>query len=109
VIVHNSGAIEQDADIVIFLSRPDYQLDAEGRVKLDPALQDDVYITIAKHRNGSTEEIVLKFVKDIQTFFSQDNYECHKKFGVKNAHGPDLYQPVGNYQPVNKTKDDLPF
>lgn len=72
--LRESGAIEQDADAVIFLSRPDYQ---KKEHEVDPMVKDNVDVNFAKHRNGATEEIAMKFKKDIQTFFDLDQYERH--------------------------------
>jgi len=50
--LRDSGAIEQDADVVMFIYRPD----ADGSMPLIP-----VKLLIAKHRNGATGEIDLLF------------------------------------------------
>lgn len=59
--LRESGAIEQDADIVIFLEPID-----EGLVANDSSLKDTVMLKIAKHRNGELSKIEVKFVRDIQ-------------------------------------------
>lgn len=58
--LRDSGAIEQDADIVMMLWRPN------GQSHNDPV--ESVRLNIAKHRNGSTGEIELRFVKALTTF-----------------------------------------
>jgi replicative DNA helicase len=63
--LRESGAIEQDADIVIFLSRPDYQMES---TEVDPSLRDNVDIKIAKHRNGDLATIPLFKNLSIQRF-----------------------------------------
>lgn len=50
IVTHNSGAIEQDADVVIFLYRPEYYLKDKVEEK-DRGLMEMI---VAKHRNGST-------------------------------------------------------
>lgn len=55
--LRESGAIEQDADIVMFIHRPDYY-----GLQDDPAMQGLAEIIIAKHRNGSVGDVQLKFV-----------------------------------------------
>lgn len=64
--LRESGAIEQDADIVTFIYRPEYyDMDQESD------LPDDVaQIIIAKHRNGSTGDVNLRFIKDYVKFTS---------------------------------------
>lgn len=64
--LRESGAIEQDADIVVFLYREDYykkELDTKDQVS-------DLEFIIAKHRNGATGTVPLRFKKDISKFFS---------------------------------------
>ena len=66
--LRESGAIEQDADIVIFLYREDYynkDKDEENKNSTDPTDVD-----IAKHRNGATGRITLAFQKSISAFFN---------------------------------------
>ncbi len=53
--LRESGAIEQDADIVMFIHRPGYY-----GVE-DPAQKDIANIIIAKHRNGAVGEVEMKF------------------------------------------------
>jgi replicative DNA helicase len=54
--LRESGAIEQDADIVMFIHRPDYY----GMVE-DPSQAGLTEIIIAKHRNGSVCDVQMKF------------------------------------------------
>ena len=63
--LRDSGAIEQDADVVIFIHRPEmYQKeDSEGR-----SLEGMAEILIAKHRNGPTGNLDLHFEKSITRF-----------------------------------------
>lgn len=50
--LRESGAIEQDADVVMFLWRPDLDKD------------DEVILDIQKHRNGPTGTVDLRFIKE---------------------------------------------
>lgn len=64
--LRESGAIEQDADIVSFIYRPEYydlHEDEDGN-SLDGVGQ----IIIAKHRNGALETVSLKFEKEFAKF-----------------------------------------
>ncbi len=58
--LRESGAIEQDADIVCFIHRPEYYLhsdkDAEGRDIRGLAL-----FIVAKHRSGSVDDVKMRF------------------------------------------------
>jgi len=64
--LRESGAIEQDADMVMFIYRPEYydiQSNEQGE-----SVQGETFIKIAKHRNGSLETIKLHARLDIQKF-----------------------------------------
>ena len=60
IVSHNSGAIEQDADIVLLLHRPDYY-DANDQ----PGIAE---LIIAKNRNGATDTKKLTFLKSLTRF-----------------------------------------
>ncbi len=60
VIVHNS--IEQDSDLVMFLFRPEYYKSEER-----PGIAE---VIVAKHRNGPTGTIELKFRRDHTRFYN---------------------------------------
>ena len=62
--LRESGAIEQDADIVSFIYREDYYKDP-GEESEDNGLTE---IIIAKHRNGATGEVNLAFEKNYSRF-----------------------------------------
>lgn len=57
--LRESGSIEQDADMVIFIHRPDFIGLSEN-----PEDKEMTYIIIAKHRNGETGEIPMRFKSD---------------------------------------------
>ncbi|QQR93648.1 replicative DNA helicase [bacterium] len=57
--LRESGSIEQDADIVMFLHRPMFT-----RGENQDGATDDATLIIAKHRNGPTGEIELQFMKE---------------------------------------------
>jgi replicative DNA helicase len=64
--LRESGAIEQDADIVTFIHRPEYfgiTEDDSGNSLLGVA-----EIIIAKHRNGATADVHLRFKKELAKF-----------------------------------------
>lgn len=61
--LRESGAIEQDADMVMFLWRP-----SEGEIQQDLELAQYINVKIEKHRNGTLEKFLGKFAKEIQKF-----------------------------------------
>jgi len=60
ILVHNSGAIEQDADVVMFLWREDEE-DMEN-----------VELEVAKHRNGPLRRLKLRFRGDRIKFYGME-------------------------------------
>ncbi|EOS62116.1 replicative DNA helicase [Firmicutes bacterium M10-2] len=68
--LRESGSIEQDADIVMFLYREKYyEREEDEGEKKDTELVD---LTLAKHRNGGLGDIKLVFQKSISKFSSWD-------------------------------------
>jgi replicative DNA helicase len=61
--LRESGDIEQDADIVMFLYRMGYYMTPEE--KENNSMADDGYAIIAKHRDGELEDIQLTFDSNI--------------------------------------------
>ena len=66
--LRESGSIEQDADIVLFLYNPDKYNDTANED--EPGT---VYLLIAKHRSGSTGEVKLRWVGEYTTYFNMDD------------------------------------
>ena len=69
--LRESGAIEQDADMVMFIYREDYYKKDEERNEK----REDVELIVAKHRNGPIGTVKLAFEKDINAFYSISNSE----------------------------------
>lgn len=68
--LRDSGSIEQDADVVMFLFREEYYKKASSdfyESKIEPH---EAEIIIAKHRNGPIGTVKLLFDPEKQTFFS---------------------------------------
>lgn len=64
--LRESGAIEQDADLVLFLYRPEYYKiteDEQGNSTIGHA-----ELSIAKHRNGALKDINLRFISKFAKF-----------------------------------------
>ena len=80
--LRDSGSIEQDADLVMFIHRDDKIKD---RDKLNPDQINTAQLIIAKHRNGPTGEIDFKINPDSLRFFELD--KIHGALGVVNAIG----------------------
>lgn len=70
--LRESGAIEQDADLVLFIHRPEYYGFKEGENHEN--LEGIAEIIIAKHRNGAIADVPLRFIKEEARFAEIDNY-----------------------------------
>ena len=62
IVSHNSGAIEQDADLVLMLVREEYYNPE------DEALKGMAELNIAKQRNGPVGSVKLAFLKEYTRF-----------------------------------------
>lgn len=65
--LRESGSIEQDADLVLFLYNPAKYNDAK-----DDVPPGTVFLNVAKNRNGSTAEIKLRWVGEYTTYLNYD-------------------------------------
>ncbi|MDX2305293.1 MAG: replicative DNA helicase [Microscillaceae bacterium] len=113
VVTHNS--IEQDADIVLFLYRPEYYgitQDMEGNPTAGVG-----EVIIAKHRNGSLADVKLKFIGKYTKFgnlegdeFRSNESNDHKG---KTITFSSKANPTGNGNfnnpPAARTDDEPPF
>ncbi len=68
--LRESGSIEQDADIVMFLYRPEYYKITQDEDGMPT--QGMAEVIIAKHRNGSLENVKLKFIGKYTKFADYD-------------------------------------
>ena len=66
--LRESGSIEQDADMVLFIHRPDFLGLSET-----PEGKETTYVIIAKHRNGETGEIAMRFKSERVKFIENDD------------------------------------
>jgi replicative DNA helicase len=117
--LRESGAIEQDADIVSFIYRPEYyKIDEWDDEEQTPTAGQAEFI-IAKHRNGSLESIRLKFIANLGKF---DNLEGNgssfddlpskmnhddNPFMTKNLPSPN--EAFGRNINSNNDDSDVPF
>lgn len=85
--LRESGAIEQDADMVMFLYRPEYY--DINQDEMGDNNRGETHVRIAKHRNGSLETIKLRALLHIQKF-------------IEDTGGPDYGSGLpSNFKPVS--------
>ena len=70
--LRESGAIEQDADIVAFIYRAEYYGITEHPDGIDTAGLGE--LILAKHRHGALDTIKMKFVKNLAKFANYDTF-----------------------------------
>ncbi|PCH86415.1 MAG: replicative DNA helicase [Flavobacteriales bacterium] len=95
--LRESGAIEQDADMVIFLYRPEYYGITED--ENNNPTNGIAEVIISKHRNGQTGSVKLKFVDRLAKFKSLDEFES-----FETGHDPYGSQPK-TYTAPSKMND----
>ncbi len=78
--LRESGAIEQDADIVMFLYKPEMYNDVE----IKDGEQSICELIIAKHRNGELDTIKLKWIGEITSFKNLD-FDANKESLLRTA------------------------
>jgi replicative DNA helicase len=71
--LRESGSIEQDADVVMFLSRKYKNNKDASASELPPDEQNTTKVIVAKHRNGPTGEVELHFDSERASFKNIDN------------------------------------
>lgn len=105
--LRESGAIEQDADMVCFIHRPEYYKifeDEKGNSLIGLA-----EIIIAKHRNGATGDVQLRFKNEFARFQNkEDDFGMGRQFTSSIS---TISTPNDNFQviPVNNSNNDVPF
>jgi replicative DNA helicase len=88
--LRESGAIEQDADMVMFLYRPEYYgLDKSPEGEPIPG---ETWINIAKHRNGKTDVVKVRANLEFQKF---EDMPQVNEFGITTPHVAEPKASVG--------------
>lgn len=114
--LRESGAIEQDADIVSFIYRPEYYKIEEWDDEFRSPTAGQAEFIVAKHRNGGLDNIRLKFLGMYGKFDNLDEDARMEGF----AGGDGVYSSAINEGGANMTQhlppardvfndDDVPF
>ncbi|MBQ6745777.1 MAG: replicative DNA helicase [Bacteroidaceae bacterium] len=108
--LRESGAIEQDADMVCFIHRPEYYkiyTDENGN-----DIRGQAEIIIAKHRNGAVGDVHLRFIGEYTRFQNLDDELLANAFVPKpQTFRSKMNTPIGNDSPAPPPMPDgdVPF
>ena len=96
--LRESGSIEQDADMVIFLFREYYYTDKANMTPEEYEKKDDAIISVKKNRNGQTDDIKAKFIGQYVRYEEADETSGFRSFTNfatldKNQKQVDDFQP----------------
>lgn len=108
--LRESGAIEQDADIVSFIYRPEYyKIDEWDDDDHSPTAGQGEFI-VAKHRNGGLDEIRLKFVGHLGKFEDLDTFDFSTEFPsqLNAAANDDTFKPTPDEAFGSSMNDNFP-
>ena len=97
--LRESGAIEQDADIIMFIYRPNANEDVPDR--------DAAEIIVAKHRNGPLGTVRMRWVGEHVSFEDEDGATSRAPQKEKKDAGADGKKGPVELQEVNP--DEIPF
>lgn len=90
--LRESGAIEQDADIVMFIHRPEYV-----GVQDEASFPGETFVIIAKHRNGEVCDVKMRFlasevrfvdVNDGESYYDGEGQYTLTQSGLNSDFGP---------------------
>lgn len=95
--LRESGAIEQDADIVSFIYRPEYYKITEWDDESGTPTAGQAEFIVAKHRNGGLDSIRLKFEGHLGRFANLEEYDSGS------------YLPMGTQEFVSKMNENVAF
>jgi len=106
--LRESGAIEQDADMVMFIYRPEYYgLSEDENANSTLGMAE---VNVAKNRNGALRDIRLKFISHFTKFVDPDDFEFRddSPLALSNSFEPDR---VTRGSRINDMGDDsgMPF
>ena len=107
--LRESGAIEQDADIVSFIFRPEYYGMTEWDDDEHSPCEGQGEFIVAKHRNGGLDNIRLKFTGHLAKFSDLEEGFSSEFQSSMNADFPDDVFPDQRIEPKDAFGDDVPF
>ena len=109
--LRESGAIEQDADIVSFIYRPEYYKIDTWDDNERSSTEGEAEFIVSKHRNGGLDNIRLRFIPTLGKFEDIEQYDSPYEFHSKMnaAANDDTFKT--DFDSGNQSDDetDLPF
>jgi len=110
--LRESGAIEQDADIVSFIYRPEYygltEWDDEERTPCEGQAE----FIVAKHRNGGLENIKMKFIGRLAKFTNLEEgfgTEFQSSMNTDSISPSNFGSANDAFGTINSEDEDVPF
>ena len=110
--LRESGAIEQDADIVSFIFRPEYYGMTEWDDDDHTPCEGQGEFIVAKHRNGGLDNIRLKFTGHLAKFSDlEEGFSSEFQSSMNNPFDDDDFSPNQRIEPKDAfgDDDDFPF
>lgn len=81
--LRESGSIEQDADLIGLLYRPEYYAEGDEAKR---EVEGQAFLNIGKNRNGPVGEIALTFLKEFGRFETRASAEYYEEIEKRNYH-----------------------
>ncbi len=112
--LRESGAIEQDADMVVFIHRPEkYGMDLENGASSKGIAE----IILAKNRNGPIDDVLLKFREERAQFVDMEEIDYSKmemqgdenSFTIGSKMNSDRTGKNSSFNHESPSDDDSPF
>ena len=101
--LRESGSLEQDADIIIFITRPGmHSSDVIRDKKTDEVLENCIKLFVKKHRGGKLGEVKVKHNQSLSNFYDWDSRGYSNMFPT----GP---VPVNYSEPAKERNEEMPF
>ncbi|MGB0396160.1 MAG: replicative DNA helicase, partial [Flavobacteriaceae bacterium] len=114
--LRESGAIEQDADIVSFIYRPEYYGIEEWDDEEHTSSVGQAEFIVAKHRNGGLDNIRMKFIGNLGKFEDLQSNDSPYEFQSKMNDNDSANPPIGRlpgpddaFDLPSEGGDDMPF
>ncbi|HPB01553.1 MAG TPA: replicative DNA helicase [Bacteroidales bacterium] len=85
--LRESGAIEQDADIVMFIYRPEYYFKEDDKNTDIETIRNKAELLIEKHRNGPLTTINLKFLGAYARFYEENDEDFSHAIRILSESG----------------------